>query len=529
MFALNHKSKSVANASILLFIFGIIAKIIGLLREIIYANNFGLSKEYDLFLTIAAIPVVINSMMLYLSQHYFIPIYNKLSDVKSNDDSYLTKNDFFNYSFWWFTIFGIIVALVLYIFAKIIFNSYLNFLSSEIFEKGILIFYLLLITIPLNASISIISAYMQANFNFILPVISQLILNIILILLTIFFTNLLDIFILPVSYVIAYLISFLSLLVFVYPKLKFAKSLIFKSRFKKSDFSIFISLIFIETLSLSYVITDRYFIGQVPEGGIAALNYAMIIYLLPYTIFSLPLINVIFSKFSEVVSKTSVSLSNTFLDSSRINIFVMVPVIILIFFWGDLFLRILYERGKFTSSDTLMTFQVLQNYCLSLIFFSNYLISVKLLYSINEYKKVLLFSILALAMKIGLNFILVDKLEQNGLALSTSFIYLLLFISGYYFSNKLLKIENKLFHFNSIIYFLLNGLISYILSNQLIKIISFNSIIDQFVAVILFIIFYIINSSLLFDKEFITIKKELLKLLPLRNSSEDTIILKKEF
>lgn len=529
MFSLKNNSKSIAKASMLLFVFGIIAKIIGLFREIIYANNFGLSKEYDIFLTVAAIPIVINSMILYLSQHYFIPAYNKLIQEENTIGNNLTKSDFFNYSFWWFTIFGLIISILLYFSANLILNIFINFESNEVSDKGLLIFYLLLITIPLSAGISVISAYLQANFNFVLPVIAQLVLNMVMILLTIFFTQLLGIIVLPVSFILAYLISFLVLVGFVYPQLKFSASLIFKSQFRKNDYNVFITLFFAEILSLSYVITDRYFIGQVPEGGIAALNYAMMIYLLPFTIFSLPLINVIFSRFSEDVNKTLESLRSSFIDSSRINIFVMIPVIIVMVFWGDVFLKILYERGKFDSSDTQMTFNALQYYCMSLIFFSNYLISVKLLYSLSKYQKVLIFSIAALAVKILLNIILVDEFKQNGLALATSLIYLLLFTIGYYFTNRLLKIRSKYFHFTAIVYFLFNGLISYILTNQLLKIINVNPFLEKFSGIIIFIAVYTANSFLLSDSEFKIIKEALFNFKPCRKNSDDAIIINKEY
>ncbi len=103
----NELASSIAKASIILFIIGIAGKIIGFLREIIYANNFGLSSEFDLFLTVSAIPIVINTAVLFLSQHYFIPSYNRIKNQdfnSSNIDKY--GDEFFNYTFWWFICWG---------------------------------------------------------------------------------------------------------------------------------------------------------------------------------------------------------------------------------------------------------------------------------------------------------------------------------------------------------------------------------------------------------------------------------------
>ncbi len=71
-------ASSIAGASLVLTILGIFSKGIGLVREVIYANNFGLSSEFDLFLSSVAFPNVINTAVIYLCQHYFVPSYNKI-------------------------------------------------------------------------------------------------------------------------------------------------------------------------------------------------------------------------------------------------------------------------------------------------------------------------------------------------------------------------------------------------------------------------------------------------------------------
>ena len=68
---------TVAGASLILSIIALFSKGIGFIREIIYANKFGLSNEYELFLVGAAIPIFINTAIIYLTQNYYIPSYNQ--------------------------------------------------------------------------------------------------------------------------------------------------------------------------------------------------------------------------------------------------------------------------------------------------------------------------------------------------------------------------------------------------------------------------------------------------------------------
>jgi putative peptidoglycan lipid II flippase len=430
------------------------------------------------------------------------------------DKSHCLGDDFFNYTFWWFIFTGIGVAVVLFIFSKYIIGFYLSSIPNDLQKKGYQIFLLFLLTVPINAGVSVITAYMQSNFNFIYPIISQLVLNLIVIVLIIILTSTFSIYILPLSFLTAYLFVFFMLLKPVSNKLKFIPANIFRKKFHQSDFNILISLIFIEGFSLSYVLVDRYFIGTVPEGGIAALNYAFVIYLLPVTVFSIPLITTMFSKFSQLVTKSNETLHQDFMSASRINIYVIIPSLFVIYFWGDFFLKLFYERGAFKSTDTDITYTALKYYSLSLVFYSTYLIVVKLLYSLNEYYKVLIISIIAFLLKVLFNFLFIGSMEQNGLALSTSLIYLFLFVTGFYLGNNQLKLKKKLFHIGAIIYFLINGVIAYLVSNFIILLIQNNSYLSYSSGIAIFILVYIINSFFLDDNEYIVIKETIVKILP---------------
>jgi len=521
----NELASSIAKASIILFIIGIAGKIIGFLREIIYANNFGLSSEFDLFLTVSAIPIVINTAVLFLSQHYFIPSYNRIKNQdfnSSNIDKY--GDEFFNYTFWWFLISSIAISLGLVLLSQPIMQFYLSSVSVDIQNKGTHIFLLFLLTIPINACISVITAYLQANFNFIYPVVLQLVLNLIIIVIILLFTSTFGIYILPLSFILGYIIVFILISRPVLKKLKFTASKIFITKYQKSDINILISLIFIEGFSLSYILADRYFIGVVPEGGIAALNYATVIYLLPITIFSIPLITTIFSKFSQSSVKTPGSMVQDFISASKINIYIIIPSIMILIYWGEYFLRLFYERGQFKASDTIITHQALQYYCLGLVFYSSYLIVVKLLYSLSEYFKVLIISIIALLLKIALNFILVSSLEQNGLALSTSLIYIFLFLIGFYFAHNKLNSNNKFIHISTVIYFLINAILSYIASNIFILLLNIDSVLTNLLGITIFLFLYVINSCLLEDNEFNLIKDAIIKFLSLNRIVKSKVV-----
>jgi len=226
-----------------------------------------------------------------------------------------------------------------------------------------------------------------------------------------------------------------------------------------------------------------------------------VIYALPISILTIPFLTTLFSKFSYSSVFNEKEIIRTFNSSWKINNFLMVPITFILFFGGDMLLKIFYQRGAFNTNSTLITFNTLKYYLLSLVFYSSYLILVKLYYSKGMYKEIMIFSVAAAVIKIIMNIVLVSGLLQNGLALSTSIVYLFLFlVSLLYLFNKGILL-NKRFYMLSFIIFVLNGLISLIFVKIIMQSITGNDLIVFLINSILFIIIYSINSYLLGDSE----------------------------
>ena len=186
----NKTITSIASASLVLTLLGFFSKGIGFIREIIYASHFGLSSEFDLFLASIALPNVINAATIYLTQHYFIPSFNKI-----NVESETAGVKFFNKTFWLFMAAGLFLAVILFLASNIILEFYMTSVAVDMQQKGQKIFLMFLITIPINAGMSVMMAYQQAKFKFITPALALILLNILVIILILFFTNLFQIFI----------------------------------------------------------------------------------------------------------------------------------------------------------------------------------------------------------------------------------------------------------------------------------------------------------------------------------------------
>ncbi len=250
-------------------------------------------------------------------------------------------------------------------------------------------------------------------------------------------------------------------------------------------------IILIESIGQLYVISDRYFYNDLPTGGIAALNYAQTVFLLPLSILSIAMSTAIFPRFVQCIRmKASRELESVFNESIRINVFIFIPITILFLFYGDFILKLFFQRGNFSSGDTLVTYKVLVYFSLSMMFYAVYNVMNKLIYSLGLVKDLLLLTILGVCLKIFLNLLLVNALKQNGLALSTTISYIFFFVYGFYLINKKLIFIKKYIFLYEFLFSLINGLVSFLVVRLLV--VSFIKE-EPFIEILFFLFLFVFN------------------------------------
>ncbi len=486
-------TSTIAGASI--FITGVllIGKGLGLIREVIFANYFGLSNEYDLYLVATVLPITINSIILYIAQNYFIPNYSSYNNKTESE-----AVEFTGFSIWLFFFCGLFIAVIFFVLSDIIFSIYLPESSAKSLESTINLFKIVLIGIPLFAASSVLAAFLQAKFEFRLPSISQLLLNVAMIILVFTLQNSIGVMAIAIGYVTGALLQLLLLLYFTRKDIKIFHIKFFTSKkyFRFFNSSLLI-IIIIESLSQLFMLSDRYFYNMVEPGGIAALNYAIHLYILPLSIISLAISTAIFPSLSKSINDETGEAEKHLNNFFSINTVLFVPITIVLFYFSDLIVHLLYERGAFSIDDGIMTASVLKIYTLSLIFYSTYAVLNKLIYSKKLTSYLFFVALVSVSLKIVLNLIFVDNLKQNGLALGTTLSYISFFILSFAVVLFKIKLNNKVFFMKELLWGISNGLISLILSYWLALLIPANLIVvSGIIQILLFVIIFGINTFL---------------------------------
>jgi putative peptidoglycan lipid II flippase len=487
-------TSTIAGASIFISVLGLFSRGLGFIREMIFANNFGLGTEFDLYLVGAVLPITINNILLFIGQNYFVSGFQKI-----NSSDTLASQKYYKQSFLIFVGIGILIAILLFLTSDFIINSYMHSASRANKDTAVQIFRIFLLTIPFSAGVSIFSAFLQTVYEFKHPAISVLFLNISIIVLLLLLTDSFGIFIIPIGYAIGTLLQFTYL--FVKSKKFMRLSLLTSTNENILSMSLFSSTLFIiiliESISQLYSIFDRYFYGEISTGGIASLNYGLIVWFLPVSIFSISLATVVFPIISKTINDSSNDeIEKIYNESISMNTFIFIPLAFILFFYGDIIIRIFFERGKFDQESTAMTFGVLKFYSISLVFYSVYTVFNKIFYSINQVKLLLLITISGLLIKLVFNFLLID-LQQDGLALSSSLSYIFFFFVSYLILNVKLNIRNRALFIKDFTANSVNCFVSFVCVKFISDIIYINNIIQQLFIMILFICFYLLNSILI--------------------------------
>jgi len=508
-----NKASSIGTATIVLTIFGFIAKATGFFREILFANFFGLSRDYEFYLVASILPITLNSISLYIYQNYFIPAYSKQNHSNSEQAAQFARRIFINS----FTI-SVISLLILLVFRIQILGLYVG--TQFISEKTELLFIIFSCTVPFGIISGFLTAYLQTNFNFKSPAIAGLMLNVFTIIALLIFKEK-NIIIIAFAYLGG---------IFVQTLILFKISKLWKIVFKKFQLpvqrfitqnSLLIWIILIEVIGQLYVLSDRYFLSKVDEGGIAAINYATTIFLLPISIITISITTAILPRFSQLASakldeelkeKLKVALTNTSL--------IFIPLTLLFIFFGKEVIRILFERGNFNYQSTQMTYEVLFYLSLSLLFYSLYGILNKLFYVYEMVKTLFFVTILGISLKLILNFILVDSLKQNGLVISTSISYIFFFIVSVLIIQKGLKILEIRTILNKVLFYAINGMVSFIVIKILFTLVQSESILFDLLKIFLFFLIYYINNLFLNDLYQRKLLDELIRILSLSNKNQ---------
>ncbi len=168
---------------------------------------------------------------------------------------------------------------------------------------------------------------------------------------------------------------------------------------------------------------DRTMASFLPEGSIASLGYAQKIFLLPLGVWAVQIAEssypyIVLAFASEDITK-GYQLART---AIRRILFFIIPAMAGLLLLAPAIVRVIYQRGAFTASNTALVARVLQGYMGVLLFSSVQYIQTRLFYARRNTVTPMIVSVVSLGLNVGLNYLLgfVFHLGVFGLAAASS-------------------------------------------------------------------------------------------------------------
>ncbi|MED4299087.1 murein biosynthesis integral membrane protein MurJ [Geobacillus stearothermophilus] len=511
----NKATKSV----LIILIFLMIGKVLGLLRDILIAAKFGSGVETDIYFVATTASTVLVSIFGAAVQTALVPI---LSDI-DNNGVYNKTVDYLNNLINLIFIISLLVSILIYVFAESLVSFIATGFTDEQFKLAVS---LTRIGVPMTIFISITSiftGFLQYKEKFLVSSIIGVPYSGLQIIFLIFFSYSYGIKGLMVATVIATLSQIIIQLPVAY---KLGYSHKFGLNIRDPDIKKFFILagpIVISTMveQINKVV-DRSLASTLVEGSISALTYADKIKSLIINVFIVAIVSVIFPILSKMQNSNKQAINQVVVYSINAVTLIIVPITIGAIVLSTPITQILFQRGEFDAIATKMTASALVFYSMGLLGFGFRDVLNRVFYSMGDTKTPMKNGIIAILINIILNFLLVKPMGHVGLALATSisstFSGLLLFVG----LRKNLTSDD----FKDIVFCFLKSLVSslimgtsiYVLYLALFKFIS--SIIISLVVVIIFgLIIYCIMCNLLKVNEFLIIKTALVQRFK-RNDSQ---------
>ncbi|MBW4543432.1 MAG: oligosaccharide flippase family protein [Symplocastrum torsivum CPER-KK1] len=198
-------------------------------------------------------------------------------------------------------------------------------------------------------------------------------------------------------------------------------------------------------LMSSTTLVDQAMAARLSSGSVAALNYGMRVIALPISLITTALSTAIIPYLSKMVAAQDwKGVRSTMKRYLWLIFLVTVPIAGFIYMYSQPIVELLLQRGSFTAQDTYIVAKVQAMYVLQLPFYVAGILVVRLISSMDINQVLIGIAGLNLLFNIGLNYLFMQWLGVQGIALSTSCVYVFSFFSVLLLAYRnLRKIENE--------------------------------------------------------------------------------------
>jgi putative peptidoglycan lipid II flippase len=420
---MNKENARIAKAAGIVGMATMLSRIFGFIRDMVVAALFGAGLHTDAFFVAFRIPNLLRRLLGEGSLTVaFVPVFTEYLKTRSKEAAL----ELANVAFTILSVILVVVSILGIVFSPIIVTVMApGFVHTPAqFELAVFLNRLMFPYIFFISMVALCMGVLNSLRHFAAPALSPVILNLSMIgaalLLRGFFEQ--PIVALAVGVIIGGVLQ----LAMQWPVLiKMGAPLRFKCKFSHPGIKQMGRLL-IPTLIGSGIYQINIFIGTIlasllPKGSVSYLYYADRLVELPLGVFAIAVGTATLPSFSSQVAKGELeNLKQTISFSMRLILFITIPASIALIALREPIISVLFQRGAFGASSTVLTSQALLYYTIGLWAFSLIRVVDSAFFSLQDRKSPLKAAFAALLVNIICSVILMFPLKHGGLALATS-------------------------------------------------------------------------------------------------------------
>jgi putative peptidoglycan lipid II flippase len=192
-------------------------------------------------------------------------------------------------------------------------------------------------------------------------------------------------------------------------------------------------------------LVDQAMAATLSSGSLAALSYGQKIIGLPLSLGIMALGTAVLSYISKIVALYDwAGIKHVFRRYLALIFAITLPITAIVYVWSEPLIRLVFQRGAFTASDTVIVAQVQAFYVLQIPFYIGGILIVRMISSIAANSIYYLVPGINFLTNIILDIIFMKWFGVAGIALSTSVVYFFSFLYCWiYFTHKLSRLEKQ--------------------------------------------------------------------------------------
>ncbi|WP_418791050.1 murein biosynthesis integral membrane protein MurJ [Phosphitispora sp. TUW77] len=407
--------KSIAKGAIVVMAATLLSRLFGFIREMVIANNFGLTSETDAYLVAFAVPSGIAMAIASGISAGFIPVLNSYLVKNKRDDADTITSTLINV---------LAVLLLLVVAVTISYAPLLVELLAPGFEGDSIPLTAEMIRIMFPALVfvslmGIASGFLNSHQHFLFPALGPMITSIIIIASAIVLGPVMGIRGLAVGTTAGFACQFVLQLPVMYKKgFRYRMEFAIGHPGVIRVFKLMLPVLIASLAPSLLLIVERGLASGLDTGSISALNYAYRLMQLPLGLFLMAVTVPIFPALSAFAAQNRLDrLRETLVKGIKVISMIMLPACAGLIALSVPIVRLLFERGAFDASNTVPTAYALSVYALALLPFSVRDIFRRGFYSLQNTFIPVVITVAAFILNVLLDFILIRFMGIGGLAM----------------------------------------------------------------------------------------------------------------